>query len=86
MPKKLAVSVQVFDEETNTYKTYMAGDEVPDNVAKSISNPDVWEKDEDQDLGEVPGPGQFTVPDDSGDKPAAKKVGASATTTKPAQS
>lgn len=81
MPKKLKVTVQVFDEEANTYKTYMAGDEVPDSVAKSITNPDVWDDGEETTDEPVPGPGQFTNPPAEEDKPATKKVGQSSSTT-----
>lgn len=63
--KKLKVSVTVRDPESGEATTYQAGDEVPADQAKLITNPDVWDEgdDQDDDQDEVPGDAQFSVPD-----------------------
>lgn len=45
MAKKLRTSVHVHTEDGGV-KVYQAGDEVPAEDAKRITNPDVWEGDE----------------------------------------
>lgn len=63
--KKLRENVTVSDPEGGTSKTYMAGEEVPDDVAALINAPGVWEGDEEPAAEEtVPGEAQFAVVDE----------------------
>lgn len=40
--RKLTVSVFIRPEDGSEGRWYLAGDEVPAEVAKTVSNPDVW--------------------------------------------
>ena len=72
--KKLARTVTILDEDAGQYVTYQAGDEVPDNHAKLITNPNAWDEgEEEEEQKPPPGEAQMRSVEEDEEKAAEDK-------------